>query len=51
MTEDNLIIEILNAANLPQEKSKPNPYIEITFRGSISSLIKLNFYFFLKDHY
>ena len=46
MTEDKLIIEILNAAYLPQEKYKPNPYIEIAFRGTLSSLIKLTYRFF-----
>lgn len=29
-----LIVEILKASNLPKEKAKPNPFVNLTFRGA-----------------
>ena len=39
MIENKLILEILNATNIPQEsfKLKPNPYFVITFKGNWKS--------------
>jgi hypothetical protein len=34
MVEDKLLLVIVNASNLPRGRYKPNPYIEIIFRGN-----------------